>query len=129
MEDNKLNRVFDRVKLSRSREEAMLADLLREKEEVSSMKQTARRRIPAAALAAALIAILAGTALAGSYFGRLDVTPVRGDFKNGYWVTGAYQSIPPERLSEELLEYAARAGRSKELTLGSWSEECSDKRP
>ena len=124
MEDQKLNRVFDRVKLSRSREEAMLADLLREKKEVSSMKQTTRRRIPAAALvAAALVAVLAGTALAESYFGRLDVMPVGGDFESGYRVTGAYQNVPPEYLSEELLERAARARKgSEELIFGSWSE-------
>ena len=34
MENKKLNRVFDQVKLSREREEAMLADLLNEKKEV-----------------------------------------------------------------------------------------------
>lgn len=124
MEDKKLNRVFDQVKLSPEREEAMLADLLRGKKEVSTMKRTTRRRIPAAALAAAaLVAVLAGTALAESYFGRLDVTPVKGDFENGYQVTGAYQNIPPERLSEELLERAAQAGGGiDELIFGSWSE-------
>ena len=40
MEDKRLVRMFDQVKLSREREEAMLADLLREKKEVSSMKDT-----------------------------------------------------------------------------------------
>lgn len=124
MEDKNLNRVFDRVKLSPEREEAMLADLLREKKEVSSMKQTNRRRIPAAALAAAALAvILAGTALAESYFDRLKVTPVDGDFENGYRVTGASQNIPAECLSEELLERAAQARwGSEELSFGSWSE-------
>ena len=88
------------------------------------MKQTRRRRIPAAALtAAALVAALAGTALAESYFGRLDVTPMKGDFENGYWVTGAYRNVPPEYLSEELLERAAQTGEgSDELIFGSWSE-------
>lgn len=65
MEDKRLKRVFDQVKLSREREEAMLADLLNEKKEVSGMKQMNRRRIPAAAFVAAVLVIaLAGTALA-----------------------------------------------------------------
>lgn len=52
MEDKRLKRVFDQVKLSPEREEAMLADLLNEKKEVSGMKQTnSRHRIPAAATA------------------------------------------------------------------------------
>ena len=125
MEDNKkLNRVFDRVKLSQEREEAILADLLREKKEVSSMKQTNRRRIPAAALVAVvLVIVLAGTALAENYFGRLDVSPIDGDYENGYEITGAFQNIPPERLSKEVLECAAQAGKGQERwVLSSWSE-------
>lgn len=124
MEDKKLNRVFDRVKLSHEREEAMLADLLRVKKEVSSMKQINRRRIPVAALVAAvLVIVLAGTAVAVGYFDRLDVSPVAGNYENGYNVQGAYQNIPPERLSEELLERAARKGTgSEELDFNSWSE-------
>lgn len=124
MEDKRLKRVFDQVKLSPEREEAMLADLLREKKEVSDMKQTNRRRLPAAALVAALMAVLAGTALAAGYFGRLDVSPAEGGYENGYNVWGAYQNIPPERLSKELLEYAAQAGGGEEgkWTFDSWSE-------
>ena len=126
MEDKKLNRVFDRVKLSREREEAMLADLLCEKKEVSSMKNAGSRRriIPAAALVAAvLVAVLAGTAVAQMSSGRLEVSPIGGDYENGYNVRGAYQNIPLERLSEELLECAAQTGGgSEELVLGSWSE-------
>lgn len=125
MEDNrKLSRVFDRVKLSQSREEAILADLLSEKREVLSMKQTDRRRIPAAALVVAvLVAVLAGTALAREYFGRVDVLPVNGDYKNGYKVHSAFQSILSEHLSEEALEYAARKNSDTEdLVFGSWSE-------
>ena len=124
MEDQKLNRVFDRVKLSPEREEAMLADLLREKKEVSSMKQTTGRRIPAAALAAAALVItLAGTAVAVGYFERLDILPVAGNYENGYEVTGAYQNIPLERLSEAVLAHAAQAdGGIDELIFSSWSE-------
>ena len=126
MENKKLNRVFDQVKLSREREEAMLADLLNEKKEVSSMKQTnSRRRIPAAALVAAVLVIaLAGTAVAASYFGRLDVLPAESGYENGYHIWGAYQNIPPERLSKELLEYASLTdgGEEGKWTFDSWSE-------
>ena len=119
MEDNRLKRVFDQVKLSPEWEADMLADLLHEKKEVLSMKQTTKRRMPTAAL----VAVLAGTAVAVGYSGRLDVTPVDGDFENGYNVRGAYQNIPPERLSTELLERAERiGGGSEELIFGSWSE-------
>lgn len=68
MKDKKLARVMDQVNLSREREEAILEDLLREKKEVSGMKQTNKRRIPAAALVAAvLVMVLAGTALAAGF--------------------------------------------------------------
>lgn len=126
MEDKRLKRVFDQVKLSPEREEAMLADLLNEKKEVSGMKQTNNRhRIPAAALVAAVLVIaLAGTAVAASYFGRLDVLPAEGGYENGYHIWGAYQNIPPERLSKELLDYAAQAdgGEEGKWTFDSWSE-------
>ena len=99
MENRKLNRVFDQVKLSRLQEEAILADLLREKKEVASMKQTNRRRIPAAALvAAALVVVLAGTALASGYFGKVSVVPG----KDAYTVYGTYNYIPEESLPEEV---------------------------
>lgn len=125
MEDKRLKRVFDQVKLSPEREEAMLADLLNEKKEVSGMKQiTSKRRIPAAALAAALVIALAGTALAAAHFGRLEVFPAEGGYESGYSVWGAYQNIPPERLSKELLDYAAQAdgGEEGKWTFDSWSE-------
>lgn len=96
MEDRKLNRVFDRVKLSHEREEAMLADLLTEKREVASMKRTNKRRIPAAALAAALAVILAGTAVAARYYGKAPLVP-EGD---SYSIYGAYHYVPEERLPE-----------------------------
>lgn len=94
----KLNRVFDQATLSREREDALLADLLSGKKEVSNMKQTSgRRRIPAAALlAAALAVVLAGTALASGYFGRASVVPG----KDAYTVYGAYHYIPEENLPE-----------------------------
>lgn len=106
MEDKRLKRVFDQVKLSREREEAMLADLLNEKKEVSSMKQTNRRRIPAAVFAAVLAAVLAGTALAVEYWGRINIVELLDGYagERGKWY-GAYMEggrIPADSLSENI---------------------------
>jgi len=108
MEDNRLVRVFDHIRLSPEREEAMLADLLCEKEEVSSMKQNRKRRIPAAALVAAVLVIaLAGTALAAGYFGRVEINLLDDygglDGREGYAVNMPDGCIPVESLSEEVL--------------------------
>ncbi len=120
MENTKLNRVFDQVKLSREREEAMLADLLNEKKEVSGMKQMNRRRIPAAAFVAAVLVIaLAGTALA--YFSRVTVAPY-GD-EGGYSVRAETGNVPLSELSEDVLQRAAEASVSGELLpFQSWEE-------
>ena len=135
MEDKKLNRVFDRVKLSPEREEAMLADLLREKKEVSSMKQTNRRRIPAAALVAALVISLAGTALAVEYFGRVKINlidnwtdGISDERHEGYAVDMPDGCIPVESLPEEVLaacpEEAAIPNRGGHIyrPFTSWSD-------
>lgn len=120
MENTKLNRVFDQVKLSPEREEAMLADLLNEKKEVSGMKQMNRRRIPAAAFVAAVLVIaLAGTALA--YFSRVTVAPY-GD-EGGYSVRAETGNVPLSELSEDVLQRAAEASVSGELLpFQSWEE-------
>ena len=120
MEDKRLKRVFDQVKLSREREEAMLADLLNEKKEVSGMKQMNRRRIPAAAFVAAVLVIaLAGTALA--YFSRVTVAPY-GD-EGGYSVRAETGNVPLSDLSEDVLQRAAEASVSGELLpFQSWEE-------
>lgn len=120
MEDKRLKRVFDQVKLSREREEAMLADLLNEKKEVSGMKQMNRRRIPAAAFVAAVLVIaLAGTALA--YFSRVTVAPY-GD-EGGYSVRAETGNVPLSELSEDVLQRAAEASVSGELLpFQSWEE-------
>jgi len=118
MEDKRLKRVFDQVKLSREREEAMLADLLNEKKEVSGMKQTkSRRRIPAAALVAAvLVAVLAGSAIAVGHFGQVDVVPreqdIHGNAGSSYNVYGNYDRIQAESLSEEVWAYGKDSGES-----------------
>lgn len=138
MEDNKrLSRVFDRVRLSREREEAMLADLLDEKKEVSLMKQTNnRRRFPAAVLAAAaLAAALAGTALAAEYFGRVDIDFIGGWTdgvseveRDAYAVRVPEARVAVESLSEEVLaacpEKAARpnCGGHIYFPFDSWSD-------
>ena len=119
MEDRKLTRVFDRVKLSREREDAILAELLSEKKEVFSMKQINRRRIPAAALAAVLVAVLAGTALAVEYFGRVNISRV----EEGYKLEANAKNIPLSSLSEEVLQRGEAAGSSMEiLPFDSWEE-------
>jgi len=125
MEDKKLNRMFDRVKLSPEREEAMLAGLLTDKKEVSSMKQNRKRRIPAAALAAVLAVALAGTALAVEYFGKINIElPDDLTGSQGEWY-GAHMSdgrIPVSSLSEELMAACTSADESGDavvLTFGS----------
>lgn len=130
MENTKLNRVFDQVKLSREREEAMLADLLNEKKEVSGMKQTnSRRRIPAAALVAAvLVAVLAGSAIAVGHFGQVDVVPreqdIHGNAGSSYNVYGNYDRIQAESLSEEVWAYGKDSGEydAVDLPFDSWRE-------
>ena len=120
MESRKLARVFDRVRLSREREDAILAGLMKEhNEEVPNMKQTARRRVPAAALAAAVLAVvLAGTAVA-AYLSRLTVTP----YEAGYKVRTEAKNIPQESLPEDLRERAAAlGGKSTHLPFDSWDE-------
>ena len=63
MEKNELNRVFDQVKLSPEREEAMLADLLNEEREVYTVKN--RKKITVVlAVAAAMLLTTAALAVA-----------------------------------------------------------------
>lgn len=113
MEDKRLRRVFDRVKLSREREDAMLANLLREKKEVSNMKNTRKRRLPAAALAAAvLIVVLAGTAIAAEYLGRIDIELLDGFAgEQGEWYSAsmAGERVPADSLSEDIWTASASA--------------------
>lgn len=69
MRDKKLARVMDQVKLAPERENAILADLLREKKEVAGMKGNRRSRVPAMALVTTVLVavVLAGTALAAVF--------------------------------------------------------------
>lgn len=112
MKDKGLARVLDQVKLAPEREKAILADLLSEKREALSMKQTNRRRIPAAALAGAvLVIVLAGTALAAGYWGRVTIIPQNRDTGGGkesnYEIYGNCDPIPAENLSEAVLALVA----------------------
>lgn len=134
MEDKRLKRVFDQVRLSQEREEAMLADLLSEKKEVSSMKQTNnRRRIPAAALAAAVLVIaLAGTAMAAEYLGWIKIEPISSwlgpdgpEEVSGYAVTFDDTQFPAENLSEEVFSIGEEIGDvhlpRRMIAFDSWS--------
>lgn len=126
MEDKKLKRVFDRVQLPPGREEAMLANLLNEKKEVSTMEQTNRRRFPTVALAAAaLVLVLAGTALAAGYFERvkLDLIDdwtdgISREQKEGYAVYMPEGRIPVESLTDELI--AACPEKAKQPDTGGY---------
>lgn len=65
MENTKLNRVFDQVKLSREREEAMLADLLCEKKEKRPMRKN-RKLTAIFSVAAAMLLTLCAFAIAAA---------------------------------------------------------------
>ena len=124
MKDKELVRVLDQVKLSREREDAMLADLLRGEKEAASMKENRKHRIPAAALAAAvLVIIFAGTALAAEYFGKVRIEFVDHIIgaKDGYFAIGPGGAIPADSLSEEVLALCANGGDAC-LPFDSWSE-------
>lgn len=89
------------------------------KTEVLNMKReknaARNRRIPTAALAAAILVIaLAGTALAAGYLGRVTIVPMEqvmgrtgGDTHAIY---GNCERIPVESLSDEVLAFAAETG-------------------
>lgn len=91
MEDKKLNRVFDQVKLSPERAEAMLADLLSEKREVYTV--TNRKKI-AAVLAVAAAMLLTTVALAAA----LDLSEVLTDWFGQKWEEQSGESIKEEQL-------------------------------
>ena len=102
---------FDRVHASQ-----------RLKTEVLNMKReenvTKRRRIPAAALVAAVLVIaLAGTAAA--YLSRVTVTP----YGDGYSVQSEAGNVPLASLSEDVLQRAAAAeSRAEIMPFDSWDE-------
>ncbi len=84
------------------------------KTEVMNMKReedvAKKRRIPAAVLVAAiLVVVLAGTAVAREYFGRVSVVPESSGSENGvgYSVYGQYACIPAESLPEDVLTRGA----------------------
>ena len=78
MEKNELNRVFDQVKLSPEREEAMLADLLNEEREVYTVKN--RKKITVVlAVAAAMLLTTAALAVAS------DLSKVLTDWFGQKW--------------------------------------------
>lgn len=103
MDKNRLSRVFDQVRPSPQQEEAMLADLLCEEErEGAGMKH--RNKIRAAVLvAAALVAVLAGTALAKEIASRIDVQVHESEDgeRAGYSAPTYVMPLPLESLPEE----------------------------
>lgn len=89
------------------------------KEEVLNMKRegngTKRRRIPAAALVAAvLVVVLAGTAVAIEYLGCVTIVPMDQVMDerapDTYAIYGNCDRIPVESLSDEVLAFAAETG-------------------
>ena len=91
MEDKKLNRVFDQVKLSPEREEAMLADLLREEREVYTVKN--RKKITAV-LAVAAAMLLTTVAVAAAF----DLSEVLTDWFGQKWEEQSGEPIKEEQL-------------------------------
>lgn len=123
MEDKRLKRVFDRVRLSPEREEAILEELLED-------RRAERRggRYRAAALAAAVLAVvLAGTALAAEIIGRVQAELI-GPNEAGISTEGCRLIInaaplPLEELSEEALEGFAGSGEAYATWyFNSWAE-------
>lgn len=91
MENTKLNRVFDQVKLSPEREEAMLADLLNEEREVYTVKN--RKKITVVlAVAAAMLLTTAALAVAS------DLSKVLTDWFGQKWEEQSREPIKKEQL-------------------------------
>lgn len=91
MENTKLNRVFDQVKLSPEREEAMLADLLSKEREVYIVKD--RKKI-AVVLAVAAAMLLTTVALAAAF----DLSEVLTDWFGQKWEEQSGEPIKEEQL-------------------------------
>ena len=121
MEDKRLKRVFDQVRLSPEREEAILEELLED-------RRAERRggRYRAAALAAAVLAVvLAGTALALEYFGKVELELIdnfRG--RKGYAVYMPEERVPADSLPAELLAACPEENFNGyvQLPFASWEE-------
>lgn len=104
MDKNRLNRVFDQVRPSPDREEAMLDRLLREEEREGAYMLKHRNKLRAAVLvAAALAVILAGTALAGEIASRIEVRiyESKEGERAGYSAPTYVMPVPLESLPEE----------------------------
>lgn len=123
MENRRLHQVFDQVRLSPEREEAMLADLLGEQK--ASAGRKSRLNIPAAALtAAALAVVLAGTAVAVEYWGKVDfelIDDYSTRHRDGYSVYMPEGGVPVDSLSEEVLAACGDGGWDY-FPFSSWTE-------
>ena len=107
--------MFDEVHAS----ERLRTEVMNMKRAENGSERT-RRRVPAAALiAAALVVVLAGTALAVEYFGRVNVSRMG----EGYSLEANAKNIPLSSLSEEVLQRGKTADSSAEvLSFDSWEE-------
>lgn len=126
MKDKTLHRVFDGVKLTPEREEAILAGLLEEKREASGRKHMERRKrgIPAVFAAAVLAAILTGTAFA-VVLERLEIRIFPGAEEPGYTVDNILmEGYPLSAFSSALLEASETRGSLAVVKqqFGSWAE-------
>ena len=121
-----LHRVFDRVRLAPEREEAILADLLDGKREVSGRKHVEHKkpRVPAALAAAVLAAILTGTAFA-AVMERLEIRIFPDAEEPGYTLDAVFmERYPLSAFSSALLEASETRGSLAVVKrqFGSWAE-------
>lgn len=104
MKNKRIVRVFDQVMIDPERENLMLAELLREEKEIADMSENRKRRVPTAALAAAVLVavVLAGTALAAAF----DLPDVLRNWFGQTWEEEMDEPIETEHL--ELLNRLTR---------------------
>lgn len=125
MDKNRLNRVFDQVRPSPDREEAMLDRLLREEEREGANMLKHRNKLRAAVLvAAALAVILAGTALAGEIASRIEVRiyESKGGERAGYSAPTYVMPVPLESLPEEARSRVAGVAEYEKWPFASRAE-------
>lgn len=125
--DNRLRRMFDQVKMERPREEAILGDILSGTGGlVPDQRRT--RAIPRFALmAAVLVFVMAGTAAAIGYFGRVRIE--ESDHPGGGRWDGSYRAymsdcvIPLDSLSAEVRDgFSDGTGPSNYISFKSWAD-------
>lgn len=124
--DKRLRRMFSQVKLDPEREDAMLADLLSGKNEDASAPRGIRRMPRAALIAAVLVFVLAGTALA-AYFGQVRIEEAdqtgRGKWDGSYYAYASDCVIPLDSLSAEVRNaFPDSTEHSNYISFKSWAD-------